>query len=86
VLRQGPRVVLAQFGQLHPRLCAALDLPAGSVGFEVFLDAIAEPKRRKRAAPELPPFQPVRRDFAFLLDAAVPADAVLRARQGPTAR
>jgi phenylalanyl-tRNA synthetase beta chain len=82
VLRQGPRVVLAQFGQLHPRLCAALDLPAGSVGFEVFLDAIAEPKRRKRAAPELPPFQPVRRDFAFLLDAAVPADAVLRAAQG----
>jgi phenylalanyl-tRNA synthetase beta chain len=81
VLRQGPKNVLAQFGQLHPRLCAALDLPAGSVGFEVFLDAIPEPKRRKRAAPELPAFQPVRRDFAFLIDAAVPAEALLRAAQ-----
>ena len=65
-----------------PRLCAALDLPAGSVGFEVFLDSIAEPKRRKRAAPELSPFQPVRRDFAFLVDAAVPAEALIRAAQG----
>ena len=38
--------------------------------------------RRRRAAPELPPFQPVRRDFAFLLDAGVAADAVLRAARG----
>nr|WP_314075792.1 phenylalanine--tRNA ligase subunit beta [uncultured Roseococcus sp.] len=79
VLRQGPKVVLAQFGQLHPRLCAALDLPAGSVGFELFLDAIPEPKRRKKAAPELSTLQPLRRDFAFLVDADVPADKLLRA-------
>jgi len=79
VLRQGPKVVLAQFGQLHPRLCAALDVPAGAVGFEIFLDAVPEPKRRKKSAPELSALQPIRRDFAFLVDADVPADKLLRA-------
>jgi phenylalanyl-tRNA synthetase beta chain len=82
VLRQGPKVVLAQFGQLHPRLCEALDLPRATVGFEVFLDAIPEPKRRKKSAPELSAFQPVRRDFAFLVGADVPAEKLLRAAQG----
>jgi phenylalanyl-tRNA synthetase beta chain len=82
VLRQGPKLVLAQFGQLHPRLCAALDLPRETVGFEVFLDAIPEPKRRKKSAPELSAFQPIRRDFAFLVDATVPAEKLIRAAQG----
>lgn len=79
VVRQGPKSVLAQFGQLHPALCTALDLPPGSVGFEVFLDAIPEPRRRKKSAPELPAFQPLRRDFAFLVDAGMPAEKLLRA-------
>jgi phenylalanyl-tRNA synthetase beta chain len=51
------------FGELHPRVLAALDLPGPIVAFELDLDAIADPKRR-RGAFELPPFQPVRRDFA----------------------
>jgi phenylalanyl-tRNA synthetase beta chain len=82
VLRQGPKLVLAQFGQLHPRLCEALDLPRATVAFELFLDAIADPKRRKKSAPELSAFQPVRRDFAFLVGADVPAEKLLRAAQG----
>ncbi|MBV1799747.1 phenylalanine--tRNA ligase subunit beta [Siccirubricoccus sp. G192] len=82
VVRQGPKTVLATFGEIHPRVLAALDLAGPAVGFEVFLDAIPEPKRRKRGAPDLPAFQPLRRDFAFLLDAAVPADSVLRAARG----
>jgi phenylalanyl-tRNA synthetase beta chain len=52
------------------------------VGFEVFLDAIPEPKRRKKAAPEISAFQPVRRDFAFLADAVVPAVLLVRAALG----
>ena len=82
VLRQGPKVMLAQFGQLHPGVCAALDLPAGSVAFEVFLDAVPEPRRRRKSAPDLSAFQPVRRDFAFLVDADVPAEKLLRAASG----
>jgi phenylalanyl-tRNA synthetase beta chain len=82
VLRQGPKTVLATFGEIHPRVAAALDLGGPAVGFEIFLDAIPEPKRRKRGAPDLPAFQPVRRDFAFLVDETVPAEAVLRAARG----
>jgi phenylalanyl-tRNA synthetase beta chain len=82
VLRQGPKAALASFGELHPRVLAALDLAGPAVAFEVFLDAIPEPRRRGKAAPELPPLQPVRRDFAFLVDAAMPAEAVLRAARG----
>ncbi len=82
VVRQGPKTILARFGQLHPRLCQALDLPEGAVGFEVMLDAVPEPKRRRKTAPDLPAFQPIRRDFAFLVDASVPAEKLLRAAQG----
>ncbi|HEY0204526.1 MAG TPA: phenylalanine--tRNA ligase subunit beta [Acetobacteraceae bacterium] len=82
VVRQGPKLILATFGELHPRVTQALDLPGPAAAFEVFLDRIPEPKRRRRAAPDLPAFQPVRRDFAFLVDAATPADAVLRAARG----
>ncbi len=81
-LRQGPKTVLAAFGTLHPSVCSALDLPLGSVAFEVFLDAILEPKRRKKATPVLPAFQPVRRDFAFLVGANMPAETLLRAAKG----
>jgi phenylalanyl-tRNA synthetase beta chain len=52
------------------------------VAFEVFLDAIPEPKRRRRAAPALSAFQPIRRDFAFVAEAGVAAEAVLRAARG----
>jgi phenylalanyl-tRNA synthetase beta chain len=79
VVRQGPKTVLARFGEIHPRVLAALELSGPAAGFEVFLDAVPEPKRRKRGAADLPAFQPVRRDFAFLLDEGVPAEAVLRA-------
>ncbi len=80
-VRQGPKLVLAQFGTLHPRVRSALDLgPAAA--FEVFLDRIPEPKRRRRAAPDLPVLQPVRRDFAFVVGADVSAEAVLRAVRG----
>jgi phenylalanyl-tRNA synthetase beta chain len=79
VLRQGPKVVLATFGELHPKVRSALDIQGPAVAFEVFLDAIAEPKRRKKGVPDLPAFQPLRRDFAFLADAGVSAEALLRA-------
>jgi phenylalanyl-tRNA synthetase beta chain len=79
LVRQGPKTVMGYFGEIHPRLLAALDLPAPMVMFELNLDAVVEPKRRKKSAPDLPAFQPVRRDFAFIVDSAVAADNVLRA-------
>ena len=82
VVRQGPKLALATFGALHPRVLAALGLSGPAVAFEVFLDAIPEPKRRRRAPPDLPAFMPLRRDFAFVVAADVPAEAVLRAAKG----
>ncbi|WP_342628371.1 phenylalanine--tRNA ligase subunit beta [Nguyenibacter vanlangensis] len=82
VIRQGPRIVLGHFGQIHPGLLAGRDLDRPVVGFELFLDAIADPKRRRRAPPDLPPFQPVQRDFAFLVARDVTAESVLRAARG----
>ena len=43
------------------------------------LDAVADPKKRRRSAPNLSAFQPVLRDFAFVVTTDVTADAVLRA-------
>ena len=82
MVRQGPKTVLGSFGELHPRVLATLDMTGPVAAFALNLDAVPEQKRRRRAPPELPPFQPVRRDFAFLVDAGVTADAVLRAARG----
>lgn len=82
VIRQGPKVVLATFGALHPRVLAGFDSSVPVVAFEVFLNAIAEPKRRRKGLPDLPPFMPVRRDFAVVVDQSVSAEAVLRAARG----
>jgi phenylalanyl-tRNA synthetase beta chain len=81
-VRQGPKTVLGRFGELHPRVLAALDITGPVSVFELDLDAIGDPKRRRRQAPDLPAFQPIRRDFAFLVDSAITADAVLRAARG----
>ena len=81
-VRQGPKVVLGHFGELHPRVLAALGLTGPVAAFALNFDALGEPKRRRKAAPDLPPFQPIRRDFAFLVDSAVAADAVQRAARG----
>jgi phenylalanyl-tRNA synthetase beta chain len=82
LVRQGPKTVLGSFGELHPRVLAALDMVGPVVAFELTLDAIGEPRRRRRTSPDLPQYQPVRRDFAFLVDTTVTADAVLRAARG----
>lgn len=78
-LRQGPKLVLATFGELHPSVTAALDLTGPAAAFELFLDRIPDPKRRKKAAPDLPSLQPVRRDFAVLVPVDLPVITVLRA-------
>ena len=82
-IRLGPKTVLAHFGEIHPRLVGALGLKGPAVGFEVYLDAVPPAKPTKgRALLKLSPFQPIERDFAFLVDAGVTAEAVLRAAKG----
>jgi phenylalanyl-tRNA synthetase beta chain len=81
----GPQNVLGHFGELHPRALEALDAAGPLFAFEVILEKIPEPKAKvTRAKPvlELSPFQPVTRDFAFVVDRAVKAADILRAAQG----
>ncbi|MGL4543350.1 MAG: phenylalanine--tRNA ligase subunit beta, partial [Polymorphobacter sp.] len=80
----GPKAVLASFGELHPRVAAGLDLKGVVAVAELYLDAIPLPKapRRSRGAFAPPALQPVKRDFAFLVAADTPADALLRAVRG----
>ncbi len=83
-LRIGPKV-LAVFGEVHPRVLEAMDLKGPAVAFEVMLEAIPKPKAKGSAARpflKLEPLQPVTRDFAFVLDADVPAEKVVRAAAG----
>ena len=82
VVRQGLKLVLARFGELHPKLRTSLGLDQAAVAAEIFLDAIPEPKKKRKAAPEISALQPLRRDFAFVVDSGVAADAVLRAARG----
>ena len=80
----GPQNVLGHFGELHPRALEALDAEGPLVAFEVVLEKIPEPKpKATRAKPvlELSPFQPVERDFAFVVDRAVKAADIVRAAQ-----
>ncbi|MFZ3360234.1 MAG: phenylalanine--tRNA ligase subunit beta, partial [Xanthobacteraceae bacterium] len=80
----GPQNVLGHFGELHPGALEALDAQGPLVGFEVILERIPEPKAkptRAKPALELSPFQPVERDFAFVVDRNVKAADVVRAAQ-----
>ncbi len=84
-LRLGPNV-LAYFGEIHPALLAEMDAPSPIAAFEVFLDAVPQPKSAKRgtARPllKLSAFQPLERDFAFVVDETVPAADLIRAAKG----
>ena len=83
-LRLGPKKILAAYGALHPSVTKALGLKGAAVGAEIFLDAIPLKKKaghmREAFAP--PALQAVTRDFAFIVDAALPADDLVRAVKG----
>ena len=80
----GPQNVLGHFGELHPSALEALDAEGPLVAFEVILEKIPESKAkatRAKPALELSPFQPVERDFAFVVERGVKAADIVRAAQ-----
>lgn len=80
-LKLGPKVVLGRFGVLHPAVLEQFDIDAPAVAFELFLDAVPMPKTKGKAkgALKLAALQPVRRDFAFLVDGSVEAAGLIKA-------
>src|SRR5262245_32279671 len=81
VLRLGPKITLAHFGELHPDTLRLLDVAGPVAAFEVFLEML--PPRKKKGLARAPlaaaDLLPVRRDFAFVVDADVPAGDVVKA-------
>jgi len=84
-LRLGPKNVVASFGMIHPATLKAFDIDAPVAAAGIHLDAIPARKgaggfARSHYAP--PALQAVTRDFAFLVDAALPAGDLVRAVRG----
>jgi phenylalanyl-tRNA synthetase beta chain len=76
---------LAHFGALHPRVATAFDLKGPIAGFEIFLDAIPEPRARPTKTKgrfEALDLMAIERDFAFNVDLTVAAAEVVKAARG----
>lgn len=83
-IQLGPKLILGYFGELHPLTLDALDIEGPVSVAEVFLDRLPEQKAKPtKVKPklEMSAFQPVVRDFAFLVDQKVTAADIIRAAQ-----
>ncbi len=82
-LRLGPTIV-AQFGEIHPGIRKALDLKQTAVACEMFPANLPAPRSKgtAKAKLDLPAFQPLQRDFAFVVNGDVTADKLVKAIKG----
>ncbi|MDQ7017920.1 MAG: phenylalanine--tRNA ligase subunit beta [Robiginitomaculum sp.] len=84
-LSLGPKNVLAEFGEIHPGILAKMGIDGPLLGFEIWPEAM--PARRAKAgrskgALNKSDLLPLARDFAFVVDADLPADKLVRAAKG----
>ena len=79
-----PGVPLAAFGEVHPKILRSANVRGRAVAFTVFLEAVPARKSASKAKPPLitRPFQPVERDFAFVVGTEVDAADIVRAVRG----
>lgn len=80
-LRLG-RNVLAYFGEIHPGILKKAGIKETVVAFEFFLDAVPGKKKATKKTRKLlkaSSLMPLHRDFAFVADRTVTADALIRA-------
>jgi phenylalanyl-tRNA synthetase beta chain len=84
-LQLGPKNIMVEFGELHPRVLKALDADGPMLGFEIVLDAVPEPRGKSgkaRGSADLSAFMPLTRDFAFVVEDAKPVGDLVRAAAG----
>jgi phenylalanyl-tRNA synthetase beta chain len=83
-LRLGPKIILAEFGALHPSLTKGFDVDGTVIAAQIFLDAL--PAKRStspvRDAFTPPALQAVTRDFAFLVPETLVAGDLVRNVRG----
>ncbi|MEK9685487.1 MAG: phenylalanine--tRNA ligase subunit beta [Rhodospirillaceae bacterium] len=77
-LRLG-KSLLGYFGELHPLVIDKMDVIGPVAAFEIFLDALplSRNKGHARKLLDVSPFQPVYRDFAFIVDQGVESQKIL---------
>jgi phenylalanyl-tRNA synthetase beta chain len=79
------KTAVAAFGEVHPRVLAALDAEGPVYAFEAWIEAIPEGRKKTvktKPAVKLSPFMPLTRDFAFVVARETPAEALTRAVVG----
>ncbi|WP_295245134.1 phenylalanine--tRNA ligase subunit beta [uncultured Brevundimonas sp.] len=84
-LQLGPKNVMVEFGELHPRVLKALDADGQILAFEIVLDNVPEPRGKSgkaRGSADLSAFMPLTRDFAFVVEDAKPVGDLVRAATG----
>ncbi|MEM7730479.1 MAG: phenylalanine--tRNA ligase subunit beta, partial [Pseudomonadota bacterium] len=84
-LQMGPKNVLADFGELHPRTLKALGVEGRVVAFEIWPENLPAPRKKNasksKGALALSDLMPVHRDFAFIVPDAFAAGDLLTAAQ-----
>lgn len=83
-LQFGPKNIVGAFGEVHPKILKALDLKGPLVAFEINLNALPPPKAKPtKMKPKLtlPDFQPITRDFAFVVGRDVAAGDIVKFAQ-----
>lgn len=80
----GPKKTLAVFGELHPKVLAAMDIKGPAVAFTIYPADIPMPRKKSATRPalELRDLQAVERDFAFIVDKGVEALNLVNAAAG----
>lgn len=80
----GPKKVLGIFGEVHPRVLAAMDVKGPAVAFTIWPDEVPLPRKAgaNKGALTISDLQAVERDFAFVVDVEVEALALVNAAQG----
>jgi phenylalanyl-tRNA synthetase beta chain len=84
-LKMGPKTVVAEFGEVHPRVLKALGVDGPVLAFELFLNALPPHKakaNKTKGKLDLSPLMPLTRDFAFVMRADKPAGDIVRAVAG----
>lgn len=84
-VKLGPKVTVAHFGALHPRVLKAMKVEGPVFGFELNLNAL--PHMKAKTTKTKPVFEkadltPIRRDFAFVVSQDTAAAAIVKAAQG----
>ena len=85
-LQMGPKNILADFGELHPRVLKALGIEGRIAAFEIWPESLPAPRKKSaskaKGALTLSDLMPVHRDFAFIVPESVAAGDILKAAKG----